>query len=79
MPGLRRLHSRGIQKFWRWRSNPRTTVLWSGLCYVDYVVVGYPVDQRVSLTAGYELAVDDIRGTLFTAHTIKFGAGIKLN
>jgi Protein of unknown function (DUF2490) len=45
----------------------------------SYVGVGYPVDQRVSLTAGYELAVDDIRGTLFTAHTIKFGAGIKLN
>ena len=45
----------------------------------SYVGVGYPIDQRVSLTAGYELAVDDIRGTLFTAHTIKFGAGIKLN
>ena len=45
----------------------------------SYVGIGYPVDQRVSLTAGYELTVDDIRGTLFTAHTIKFGAGIKLN
>lgn len=45
----------------------------------SYVGIGYPVDQRISLTAGYELAVDDIRGTLFTAHTIKLGAGIKLN
>jgi hypothetical protein len=45
----------------------------------SYVGIGYPVDPRLSLTAGYELAVDDIRGTLFTAHTIKLGVGIKLN
>ena len=45
----------------------------------SFVGIGYPIDPHLSLTGGYELSVDDFRGTLLTTHAIKVSTVIRLN